>query len=76
MKGIIMSAKYSLNVNDLVNLAKNAVLVGTGAVLTYVMENINNVDWGTTGILLVPVVTVLLDAAVKWIKGPKVVDVK
>lgn len=71
-----MSDRFSLNVNDLVNLAKNAVLVGTGALLTYVMENINSVDWGTTGVLLVPVVTVLLDAVVKWIKGPKVVDVQ
>lgn len=71
-----MSAKYSLNVNDAVSLLKNAVLVGTAAVLTYVMENINSVDWGTTGVLLVPVVTVLLDAVVKWVKGPKVVDTK
>jgi hypothetical protein len=71
-----MSARYSLNVNDAVNLVKNAVLVGTGAVLTYVIENINSVDWGTTGVLLVPVVTVLLDAVVKWIKGPKTVVTK
>lgn len=71
-----MSAKYSLNVNDLTNLVKNAVLVGTGAILTYVIENINSVDWGTTGVLLVPVVTVILDAVVKWIKGPKKVETK
>lgn len=71
-----MSQKFSLNVNDLTGLVRNAVLVGTGAVLTYVIENINSVDWGTTGVLLVPVVTVLLDAVVKWIKGPKVVETK
>lgn len=71
-----MSAKYSLNVNDAVSLVKNAVLVGAAAVLTYVMENINSVDWGTTGVLLVPVVTVLLDAIVKWVKGPKAVETK
>jgi hypothetical protein len=71
-----MSPRYSLNVNDIVNLTKNAVLVGTGAVLTYVIENINTVDWGNTGVLLVPVVTLLLDAVVKWLKGPKVVEVK
>ena len=71
-----MSPRYSLNVNDIVNLTKNAVLVGTGAVLTYVIENINTVDWGNTGVLLVPVVTLLLDAMVKWLKGPKVVEVK
>lgn len=66
-----MSAKYSLNVNDLVALLKNGVLVGTAALLTYVVENINSVDWGTAGVLLVPVVTVLLDSIVKWVKGPK-----
>jgi hypothetical protein len=71
-----MSAKFSLNVKDISSLAKNAILVGTAAVLTYVMENINSVDWGTTGVLLVPVVTLLLDAIVKWVKGPKVVDTK
>jgi hypothetical protein len=66
-----MSNRYSLNVNDLVSLAKNAVLVGTAAVLTYVVENLNTIDWGTTGVLLVPVVTVLLDTVIKWVKGPK-----
>jgi len=68
---MIMSKKYSLNVNDVISLAKNAVLVGAASVLTYVMENINTIDWGTTGVLLVPVVTVLLDAIIKWVKGPK-----
>ena len=66
-----MSNRYSLNVNDLVSLAKNAALVGTAAVLTYVVENLNTIDWGTTGVLLVPVVTVLLDTVIKWVKGPK-----
>lgn len=66
-----MSQKYSLNVNDLVNLAKNALLVGAGSLLTYVLENINLIDWGSTGVLLVPVVTVVLDSVVKWLKGPK-----
>ena len=71
-----MSAKFSLNVNDAVSLVKNAVLVGAAALLTYVMENLNSVDWGTTGVLLVPVVTVLLDTIIKWVKGPKVVETK
>lgn len=66
-----MSQKYSLNVNDLVNLAKNALLVGAGSFLTYVLENINSIDWGSTGVLLVPVVTLILDGVVKWLKGPR-----
>lgn len=66
-----MSQKYSLNVNDLVNLGKNALLVGAGSLLTYVLENINSIDWGSTGVLLVPVVTVILDGVIKWLKGPR-----
>lgn len=69
-----MSSRYSLNVNDVVSLAKNAVLVGTAALLTYVMENLRTVDLGTTGVLLVPVVTVLIDTTIKWLKGPKVTE--
>lgn len=65
------SPKFSLNMNDLINLGKNALLVGVGSILTYVLENINTVDWGSTGVLLVPVVTLVLDGVVKWIKGPK-----
>jgi hypothetical protein len=62
------SKKFSLNTSDLVNLAKNAALVGLAAVLTYVAENISNVDLGATGIMLVPVVSVAIDTFVKWIK--------
>jgi hypothetical protein len=65
------SHRFSLNANDLVNLGKDALLVGAGSVLTYLMEHINTLDWGSTGVLLVPVVTLLLDTVVKWIKGPK-----
>ncbi|NBP01299.1 MAG: hypothetical protein EBU90_14380 [Proteobacteria bacterium] len=66
-----MSKRYSLNVNDLVNLGKNALLVGAGSILTYVLENINTIDWGSTGVLLVPFVTLVLDSVVKWLKGPR-----
>ena len=66
-----MSQRYSLNVNDLVNLGKNALLVGAGSILTYVLENINTIDWGSTGVLLVPFVTLVLDGVVKWLKGTR-----
>lgn len=63
------SKSFTLNTSDLVNLAKNAALVGLAAVLTYVGENISNVDLGTTGVMLVPVVSVGIDTLVKWIKN-------
>lgn len=63
------SEAFTLNTADLVNLTKNAVLVGLAAMLTYVGENVTDVDLGTTGILLVPVVTVGIDTLVKWMKN-------
>ena len=63
------SKKFSLNTTDVVNLGKNALLVGLAAMLTYVGENVSHVDLGTTGVLLVPVVTVGIDTLVKWMKN-------
>lgn len=63
------SKSFTLNTSDLVNLAKNAALVGLAAVLTYVGENIADVDLGATGVMIVPVVSVGIDTLVKWIKN-------
>lgn len=64
-----MSAKYNLDKKDAMSLVKNAVLVGLAAVLTYVGENLANLDLGATGVLLVPVVSVAIDSIVRWAKG-------
>ena len=64
-----MSAKYSLDKKDTLELVKNAVLVGLAAVLTYVGEHLSSLDLGTTGVLMVPVVTVVIQSVVKWAKG-------
>lgn len=65
------SKSFSLNVVDIVNLGKNALLVGVAAALTYVGENVASVDLGAAGVLLVPVVAVAIDTVVKWIKNNK-----
>lgn len=62
------SKAYSLNITDLVNLGKNAALVGVAAGLTFLVQNIGNVDLGSTGTLLVPIVVVGIDTLIKWIK--------
>lgn len=64
-----MSANYSLDKKDALNLVKNAVLVGVAAVLTYVGENLSSLNLGANGVLLVPVVTILIDSVVKWARG-------
>tara|TARA_R110002020_G_scaffold103752_2_gene243077 strand:- start:870 stop:1097 length:228 start_codon:yes stop_codon:yes gene_type:complete len=62
------SKKFSFNWSDFLSLGRNAILVGLAASLTYMGENIGDVDMGTSGVLMVPLVAVLIDAAVKWSK--------
>lgn len=66
---MLTSHSYQLDKNDVIALAKNAMLVGLAAVLTYVGQNITKVDLGPSVALFVPVVTMLLDSSVKWVKN-------
>jgi hypothetical protein len=65
---MLTSKAFALDANDLVNVGKNALLVGVAAVLTYVGENITKVDLGAMSALVVPVVVVLVNTLVNWIK--------
>ncbi len=62
------SKSFSLNTDDIVKVAKNAALVGLAALLTYVGENLTKVDLGAAGVMLVPVVSVVIDSLVKWVR--------
>lgn len=65
---MLTSKSYALDVNDLVNVGKNALLVGVAALLTYVGENVAKVDLGSMSALVVPVVVVVVNTLVNWIK--------
>lgn len=54
--------------NDIMSVGKNAMLVGLAAVLTYVGENIMKIDLGSMSALIVPVVVVVINSAIKWAK--------
>lgn len=62
------SKAFSMDMNDVLSVGKNALLVGLAAVLTYVGENITKVDLGNMSALVVPVVVVLLNSLIKWAK--------
>jgi hypothetical protein len=62
------SKKFTLNIDDVKVLVKNALLVGAAAGLTFVGENLNAIDLGPTGVLLVPVIAVAIDTVVSWLK--------
>ena len=44
------------------------MLVGISAALTYVASNLADLDIGTLGPILVPIISTVLDAAITWIK--------
>jgi hypothetical protein len=62
------SKAFEFNKNDFLSLAKNALMVGLAAVLTYVGQNLSHIDLGAGTALVVPVVTIMIDSAVKWVR--------
>ena len=63
------SPAFSLNVTDVVEISKNTALVALAAGLTYLGENLGNLDLGTTGVMLVPIVSVVINTLVKWARN-------
>jgi len=63
------SPAFTLNVGDAITIGKNALLVAVAAGLTYLGENLVDLDLGTTGVMLVPVVSVVINTLVKWAKN-------
>lgn len=63
------SPRFSLNMGDVVGVVKNAALVGGAAALTVVAQNLQVIDFGMYGPLVVPVLAVGLDTVIKWMKN-------
>jgi len=65
------SKKFTLNLVEVTRIGKNAALVAIAAALTYIAGNLDQIDLGTAGALLVPIIAVGLDTAIKWLKDNK-----
>lgn len=65
---MLTSKAYQFDMNDLVSVGKNALLVGLSALLTYVGENVTKIDLGSASALVVPIVVIVINTVVKWIK--------
>ena len=63
------SSGFTLDLVDVKNVGKNALLVGLAGALTYIGANLGEIDLGSAGLLIVPIVSILLDAMVKWAKN-------
>jgi hypothetical protein len=63
------SKAFELNWDDIWGVGKNAALMGGAAALAVVAQNLHVVDFGPYGPLVVPMVAIALDTAIKWLKN-------
>ena len=68
------SKAFSFNILDFKTVAINGLLVGLAASLTYIGGNLADIEFGASGMVVVPIVSILLDAAVKWANSNHVTD--
>jgi len=62
-----VSKKYSLNMDDVASVLKNAAIVGIAAALTAITQTLGNIEMGESTVILIPLVTMGLNALVKWL---------
>lgn len=63
------SKKYSLNKEDALKIGKGAVIAVSGALLSYALIAINQIDFGANTLVIVPVLTILINAGLKFVQG-------
>lgn len=63
------SPAFSLNVTDVLEISKNTALVALAAGLTYLGENLANLELGNVGVMFVPIAAVVINTVVKWAKN-------
>lgn len=63
------SPKLRLNKKDGFKIAKGAGLAAGGAVAVYLLETLPNVDFGVYTYMAIPLISILLNAALKFFKN-------
>jgi len=62
------STAGQLDTTDLVKTLRTAALVGAAAAATHLADNLDALDLGTWGPVIVPILAALLDLGRRWIK--------
>ncbi len=63
------SPRFSLDSNDILDIARNTGLVALAAGLTYLGENIGDLDLGNASALVVPIAVIVINTIVNWAKN-------
>ena len=61
------SEKFTLNTDDILTLVKNTGLVAAAAALTFLGENLADLDFGPSTAFIVPVATLVIHTGIRWI---------
>ena len=65
------SVKYKLNKEDGLKIGKGALIASGGALIAYLIATLPQIDLGTSTPILVAVASIVLNAALKWMKNNK-----
>lgn len=64
-----MQKEYSFDAVTLKKIGTGALIAGSGAVLTYVAQNLTMLDFGTATPIVVAALSILINVAREYIKG-------
>lgn len=64
-----MSKRFTLNKEDSLKIAKGAGIAISGALLTYLAQVLPNVDFGQYSLIIAPILSILINAGLKLVKG-------
>lgn len=67
VKEVVGSNKYQFNKQDLMKVLKNGAMVGLAAILTYIVQNLGNVEMGPSLVVVLPLITMGLNSAIRWL---------
>ncbi len=65
----MQSEKYNLNKEDLKKIAKGAGIACAGALLTYIGQNLTNMNFGEYTPVIVALASILVNAGLKFVSG-------
>ena len=67
----MISKKYKLNLQDAKKIGKGALIAVSGAVLTFALGIIPQVEFGQYSLIVVSISTILINAGLKYCNGRK-----
>ena len=64
----MISQKYHLVKQDLVKIIKGALIAGTGALCTFILQNVGQIDFGQWTPVVVASISILMNTILKFVE--------